>query len=70
MLEPLGARIPATLFMPRAVLTEPAVELTWMHVVLPLLAGALRDEVKIAADLEYPRARARAQGVKTLRAVA
>ncbi len=70
MLEPLGARIPATLFMPRAVLTEPAVELTWMHVVLPLLAAVLRDEVKVAADLEYPRARARAQGVTTLRAVA
>ena len=70
LLEPLGARIPATLFMPRALLTEPAVELTWMHVVLPLLTGVLLDEVKVAADLEYPRAKARAQGVKSLRAVA
>ena len=70
LLEPLGARIPATLFMPRAQLTEPAVELTWMHVVLPLLAAVLRDEVRISADLEYPRAKARAQGVKALRAVA
>ena len=70
LLAPHGVRIPATLFMPRRPLTEPAVALTWTHVVQPLVAVATGRDPELAAALDYTRAKARAHGIDALRAVA